>query len=113
MRLPSALPCRRFGLILVLSALAAVGARADLVWNPGTGWRIEGGALAGLTGEQGPQALAMMNRARDDEEKGRTHGAISLYEKVGKKFSTSIYAPEAYYRVAQLRLARKQYYKAF
>ncbi|HVW20398.1 MAG TPA: tetratricopeptide repeat protein [Opitutaceae bacterium] len=113
MRLSPALPLRRLGLALVLSLLAAAGAKADLVWTPGTGWRIEGGALAGLTGEQGPQALALMNRARNDEEKGSTHAAISLYEKVAKKYSTSIYAPEAYYRVARLRLARKQYYKAF
>jgi outer membrane protein assembly factor BamD len=93
--------------------LFAGAARADLVWTPSTGWRIEGGVLSGLTGAEGRSALDMMNRARKDEEAGSTHGAIRNYEKVAKKYPSSVYAPEALYRVAEIRLKRRQYYKAF
>ena len=93
--------------------LAATGARADLVWSPQTGWRIEGGALSGLTGPEGPKALDLMNKARAAEEKGHIHSALRTYAKVTKRYASSIYAPEAFFRTAHLRLARKQYYKAF
>jgi outer membrane protein assembly factor BamD len=88
-------------------------ARADLVWSPATGWRVEGGALAGLAGAEGRNALDTMNKARADEEAGRLGSAISSYGTIAKKYPNSIYAPEALYRSARLRLARKQYNKAF
>jgi outer membrane protein assembly factor BamD len=97
---------------LVLCCLAGV-ARADLVWNAQTGWRVEGGALSGLTGKEGKNALDSMNKARTAEEKGSQGSAISTYLKVAKKYPNSVYAPEAYYRAAKLRLARKEYVKAF
>ena len=42
---------RRFALLLLaLSALAVTSRlQADLVWTPGQGWTVQGGALAGLT----------------------------------------------------------------
>jgi outer membrane protein assembly factor BamD len=103
-----------FGLFLatVLSYLPGL-LRAELVWNPQTGWRIEGGALAGITGTEGRNAIELMNKARNAEESGRIHSAIGSYEKVAKKYPNSVYAPEALYRVGKLRLARKQYIDAF
>jgi outer membrane protein assembly factor BamD len=101
-----------FVFLLAVIALSAA-ARADLVWGPDTGWRIEGGALSGLTGAQGRDALDLMNKARADEERHSFHAALKAYAKVTKKYSSSIYAPEAYYRTATIRLARKQYFKAF
>jgi outer membrane protein assembly factor BamD len=112
MRFPKALPLRAIAIVLGLT-LAGTAARADLVWSPQTGWRIEGGALSGLTGPDGPKALDMMNKARADEEKGSIHAALRTYAKVTKKYASSIYAPEAFFRSAHLRLRRKQYYKAF
>ncbi len=88
-------------------------ARADLVWSRQTGWRIEGGALSGITGPEGRNALEMMNLARKYQERGSTHGALRIYAKVVKRYPSSVYAPEALYQTAKIRLARHQYYKAF
>jgi outer membrane protein assembly factor BamD len=54
-----------------------------------------------------------MNRARADEEAHHLGSAISIYHKVARKFSSSIYAPEALYRAGNLELGRKQYFAAF
>jgi outer membrane protein assembly factor BamD len=99
--------------LLIVCGLLATAARADLVWTASTGWQIEGGVLAGLTGSQGADALNLMNKARADEESGSNHGALRLYAKVIKKYSSSVYAPEAYYHTAQIRWKRHQYFKAF
>lgn len=93
--------------------LAAPQLRADLVWTPGTGWRVEGGVLASLSGEDGKNALDMMNKARAAEEAGSEGSALSLYNKVAKRYPNSIYAAEAYYRRGLIYEKDKQYYKAF
>jgi outer membrane protein assembly factor BamD len=98
---------------VVLFFLTFSVSRAELVWSPQTGWRIEGGVLSGLVGEDARNALELMNRAREAEEKGSTRSALKAYTKVTKQYTNSVYAPEAYYRIAKIRLARKQYYKAF
>lgn len=106
---------RRFALGLAcLAFLFALPGRmsAELVWSPGTGWRIEGGALAGL-GTEGGGALPLMNKAREAEERGSARSAIKQYNRVAKRYPNSIYAPEALYRSAKLRLTKKQYVKAF
>lgn len=102
-------------LCLLISVLGflAVTARADLVWSPTTGWRVEGGALAGLAGAEGRNALEQMNKARSAEEAGSSGSAIRSYQSIAKKYPNSIYAPEALYRSAKLRLGRKDYTKAF
>jgi outer membrane protein assembly factor BamD len=86
---------------------------ADLVWSPDTGWRIEGGALAGLAGAEGRTALDLMNRARRMEERGDNGGALKAYRRVARTYNNSIYAPEALYRTGHIYLARRQYHKAF
>jgi outer membrane protein assembly factor BamD len=105
---------------VILAVIAAVfilpgRARADLVWTPQTGWQLEGGALAasGLAGTEGRNAIDLMNKARAAEEKGSYGSALSAYSKVVKKYPDSVWAPEAFYRSAHVRLLRKQYYKAF
>ena len=107
---------RAFGaLCLLVSAfcLCAASARADLVWNPQTGWRIEGGILSGLSGKEGRKALDLMNKGRNSEERHHYGSAIRAYKKVGKKYASSVYAPEAFYRSGKLYLLRKQYLKSF
>lgn len=99
--------------LLFLAALLGAPLAAELVWSRETGWRIEGGALAGLTAESSGNALELMNRARNAEEDRRTGKAIDLYEDVTKKYPSSIYAPEAYYRIGLLRQQRREYFKAF
>jgi outer membrane protein assembly factor BamD len=100
-------------LFSLLCCLLTSVAHADLVWTKQTGWRVEGGALSGLAGAEGRNALDQMNKARSAEEEGRSRSAIRTYQAVAKRYPNSIYAPEALYRSARLRLARKEYTKAF
>ncbi len=83
------------------------------MWTAQTGWRVEGGALSGLAGAEGRNALDQMNRARASEEAGSRRSAIRTYQRVAKRYPNSIYAPEALYRSARLRLGGKDYTKAF
>ncbi len=99
--------------LISLFCLAAGAARADLVWHPDTGWQVEGGALAGVSGREGRNALDLMNRAREAEERGSSGSALRAYRKVAKRYPSSVYASEALYRAAKLYLERKQYFKAF
>lgn len=100
---------------LSLASLALLAGRAvaDLVWSPQTGWRVEGGVMEDFTTEDGRNALDLMNKARAAEEKGDTGDAIDLYEKVSKRYPSSVFAPEAFFRTGNLYYARKSYFKAF
>jgi outer membrane protein assembly factor BamD len=110
-------PARALSALCVLSLTLAVFsgvARADLVWTPASGWKVEGpSVLSGLIPEDGRNALDAMNKARATEESGHHSSAMSSYERIAKKYPNSIYAPEALYRAAKIRLERKQYIKAF
>ncbi len=99
--------------IILVATFASVCLRAELVWSPGTGWQVEGGALAVVSGTEGRNALELMNRARAAEENGSLRRALRLYRKVARDYGKSIYGPEAYYRTAQVRLAQRDYPKAF
>jgi outer membrane protein assembly factor BamD len=114
--MPTLFP-RRPALLAWIAALLALAATprlaADLTWSPSTGWRVEEGALSGLTGAKGHGALDLMNKARRDEEAGSISAAIKGYEKVSSKYQGSVFAPEALYRAGKLLQGRKQYYKAF
>jgi len=112
MRIPSVRPLTVLTFFLTLCGFLT-GARAELVWAPGSGWSVEGGALSGLAGPEGRNALDQMNNARSAEDAGSARSAIRIYGRVAKKYPHSIYAPEALYRSAKLRLARKDYTKAF
>ncbi len=103
-------------LLCLLSSLLgffATAARADLVWSRETGWRVEGGALSGLAGAEGRNALDQMNRARLAEEDGSRRSAIKSYQAISRRYPNSIYAPEALYRSARLRLAGRDFVKGF
>lgn len=103
---------RTLGLLL-LALLVPTWLHAELVWTPGNGWQIEGGALATFAGEEGRNALDIMNRARTAEEAGRHGRALRLYKRVTRNYSKSVFGPEAHFRTAQIRLAQKNYVKAF
>ncbi len=107
-------PARLAGLLCFLfAALLSPALRADLVWTKQTGWRIEGGALSGLAGAEGRNALDQMNKARTAEENGSHRSATKTYESVAKKWPNSIYAPEALYRAARIHLTAQNYTKSF
>jgi outer membrane protein assembly factor BamD len=110
---PVRLPAVLVFLAAGLSFLLIDSARADLVWSPKTGWNIEGGALSGLSGSEGRNALELMNKARTAEEAGSLRSAGKTYEQVARKYPNSIYSPEALYRAGNAFLARKEYYRAF
>jgi outer membrane protein assembly factor BamD len=98
---------------VVLALCGAARLHAELVWTPGQGWRVEGGALAGLAGEEGRNALDLMNTARAAEEAGSTRKAIKTYERVSKRYPNSVFSAEALYRMGLLYEKRREYYKAF
>jgi len=113
MRLSSVRPLCAFILFCSFLGLLTPVLRADLVWSAATGWRVEGGALSGLSGADGTTALERMNRARADEEAGRTRAAVKAYALISRTYPNSVYAPEAIYRAARLHLVRKEYSKSF
>ncbi len=107
---------RVFGALTLLLAtlgLLASAARADLVWSPETGWRVEGGVLSEVTKSESHNALDLMNKARAYEEVGSRGSAIRRYNKVVKKYPASVYASEALFRSGKLYLARRQFFKSF
>ena len=110
-------PARAFSALCVFCLALVVltgSARADLVWTPASGWKVQGDSvLTGILPEEGRNALDAMNKARATEENGHHSSAMSSYERIARKYPNSIYAPEALYRAAKIRLERKQYFKAF
>lgn len=106
-------PVLPFLLVLLAVLLAPARVAAELVWTPGQGWRVQGGVLAGLSGEEGRNALDLMNAARTAEEAGEVSKAIKTYERVSKRYPNSVFAAEALYRTGILREKRREYYKAF
>ncbi len=109
--LPMRLP--RVLLIVLLALAGSLTLSADLRWTPESGWIVEGSDLAGLAGQDVQRATELMNRARDLEERGRKGASLRIYKRVAKRFPNSIFAPESLYRQAQIRLSRREYYKAF
>lgn len=98
---------------LLAALLLAGGVGAEVTWSPETGWRVEGGILADLSGGDGQNALDLMNSARAAEEAGHQGKALDGYEKVVKKYPSSVFAADAYYRIAGIRHQRHEYFKAF
>jgi outer membrane protein assembly factor BamD len=111
-------PARRIGFLTTLVLLWALfsGAlvRAELVWEPATGWRVEGGAFAGFAATaDGQDAKALMDEARRAEDAGDMGQAARLYNRVIKKYRASVFAPEALYRTALHFENRRQFNRAF
>ncbi len=113
--MPSASPLHRCALLLAVALLLAFPARmaADLVWTPSGGWKIEGGLTSGLAGDDARRALSLMNKARAAEEKKHYFNALRDYKKVTKAYGNSVYAQDAFYHTALIRLTRHQYAKSF
>jgi outer membrane protein assembly factor BamD len=109
---------RRLTSLLFLAALGTLILNpgrlfADLVWTPEGGWKVEGGVLAGFGGDEGRNAVDLMNKARAAEEAHKDKAAIKLYTNAYKKYPNSVFAPEALFRVASIRQKRQEYYTAF
>ena len=106
MPLPAVL--HRYAPLLAVLSLLFLPARlaADLTWTPEGGWKFEGGIVSGLAPVENRNALSLMNKARAAEDNGHYGSALSAYQ-------NSLYAPEAFYHTGYIRLARRQYLKAF
>lgn len=109
---------RRIGIIttviLAWAFLAGAAARADLVWEPKTGWRVEGGVLSPFVSTpEGKNAKELMDSARRAEDAGDLGKAAKTYNKVIKKYGASVYAPEALFRTAKYYEGRRQFTKSF
>ncbi len=108
---------RRIGFfitLVVLLSAATPALRADLVWDPQNGWRVEGGVLSEfLSTPDGQNAKALMDDARRAQDQGRDGSALSDYKRVIKKYPGSVFAPEALFRSAEIYEARHQFTKAY
>jgi outer membrane protein assembly factor BamD len=101
--------------VAALAVLLLLPARlaADLVWTPDGGWKVEGSALSSLMGEEGRNALDLMNKARAAEEAGNDGTALRHYSNVTKRYRNSVYAAEALYRTGLIQQKQQKYHKAF
>ena len=105
-------------LVWAAALLMGVSARADLVWSPDTGWKVEGGVLAPYFGDVGETASALeaMNKAKTAQEAGNYYSALTLYNRVVTEYPSSVFAPEALFQKGLIYLQRHQWdsaYKAF
>jgi outer membrane protein assembly factor BamD len=89
--------------------------KAELIWQPGEGWSIKGGALETYFTESGKDrnAIELMNSAKAAQEKGNLSRALSLYKKVFTQYKNSILAPEALFQTGKMRFKKHQYKDAF
>ncbi len=95
--------------------LGCPSARADLVWTPDGGWKVEGGVLGPLFGDMGASksALEAMNKAKDAQVSGHYWSALSQYDQVINNFPGSVFAPEALFQEGLIYLQRHQFETAF
>ena len=109
---------RRIGffitLLLAWAFALPAALRADIVWDAREGWHAEGGVLSPFfSTPEGKSAKALMDAARRAEDAGQRSKALKGYNRVIKKYGSSVFAPEALYRSAAFYEARRQYAKAF
>lgn len=89
--------------------------QADLIWTEDDGWRIRGGVLEPLSGSDdgnARNAIALMNKAKRAQDKGNNWSALSAYKSVYKKYTNSIFAPEAHYQRGLIYTEKHQFDKA-
>lgn len=104
---------RLFVFLLFALGTFCAPVQADLVWRPDTGWQIEGGILdTGEDSDTPTTALSLMNEARVLAEEGKERAALRRYRRVFRQYEQSIYAPEALFQTALLRVERKQWRQA-
>lgn len=115
MNSPSLLPRILVRVVLLVLAFAApVSVQAQLTWEPGIGWQIDGEPVRGNESADTPAtALVLMNMGREAHEDGHLGNALRHYKRVTEEFATTIFAPEAHFQSALIRMERKQWTRAF
>lgn len=102
----------------IASAAAAITAattlQADLVYEEGAGWTVEGGVLAPWfdSAEEAENAVDLMNQAKARQDKGNNWSALSLYKSVLRDYPNSVFAPEAHYQRSLIYTERNQFESA-
>jgi len=86
---------------------------STLVWSALKGYVLSDGEQAHLLPEDARNALLLLNKGRYAEETGKRRSALRKYKKVFKKYPQSIFAPEAHYRTAQVKLSQGKDIEAF
>ncbi len=84
-----------------------------LSWNSLRGYILSDGEQANLLPEDARDALQLLNKGRYAEERGKRRAALKRYKKVFKKYPQSVFAPEAHYRTAQVKLSQGKDIEAF
>ncbi len=103
---------RKFISSLIIISTTATILHAELIWNKGSGWTTE--PHDGLTIKSDDfEALELMNEAKNAQEEKKFSTALAQYQKVYKRYSNSIFAPEAYYQIGKIREQKHQYKAAF
>ncbi|MDR2435931.1 MAG: outer membrane protein assembly factor BamD [Puniceicoccales bacterium] len=102
---------QKFIATLVL-AVAFCSLRAELLWNRHDGWHSAPNDTIQL-GSDDFAVREIMNKARLDQEEGKSQTALRLYDDVCKKYPGSVFAPEAYYQIGKIRKQKRQYKHAF
>jgi outer membrane protein assembly factor BamD len=95
--------------VCLLSAMALCG-WAQLQWSAETGWVCASAWESGFKNhDEAMMALAIMNEARSDQEKGDTGSALDLYKKIVKNYSGTPFAPEAIFQRGKIYEQKHQY----
>ena len=89
--------------------------KAELVWNPTTGWELIGDRSMAFIGdpEEFEDIRKLMNIAREAQERGKHKKAIKMYRRVWDRYPGSIMAPEALYQTALVRYDSNSFRKGF
>jgi outer membrane protein assembly factor BamD len=89
--------------------------RAELEWNPATGWQLIGDQTNAFIGDPDEFELLreMMNTAREAHERGKHRKAIKLYRRVWDRYPGSIFAPEALYQTGLAEYDRNSFRRGF
>lgn len=98
--------------MLLLCFVAVFPLHGHLAWNSQSGWHIEGedGESSQLPRTRG---LILMTMAREAQENGHEGLALRHYRSVQRDAGNTIFAPEAHFQSALIRMDRKQWTKAF
>lgn len=89
--------------------------KAELVWNPTTGWELVGDRSRAFIGdpEEFEDIRKLMNVAREAHERGKHKKAIKMYRRVWDRYPGSIFAPESLYQTALVEHDRNSFRRGF
>ena len=103
-------------LLAFAALLAPIGSaplQAELRWSPEEGWRLVDPTPGEARKSRPAEALELMNEGRRLQEDERYIRALRRYRRVHRLYPDSVYAPEALFQSALIRIERRQWSQAF